>query len=321
VKALIKYLKLDNQQLLPTAENTQASKWICVEAPTEQEIAELISTYNLPRDYLTDVLDDQENARYEGLFQKKLEQPVLMLLRYPKASVSPSGYMQLETHPFAIILTNTGQVITVAQETTDFIHFLLKQTFIATAIPVEEQLILQLLWHISLSFNMYLKELTKQTEKLEGELQVATENSQLYQLMDIQKSLVYFESALTANLDVLNRLYKAELFNNPQHHLPHLHDVLVETQQGVTSTRIQLKLVDNISSTFSAIVSNNLNNVMKILTSLTIVLTIPTIIGGVFGMNVKLPFAEQENAFWWIFAITAFLCIFTIRSLKKKNLL
>ena len=70
--------------------------------------------------------------------------------------------------------------------------------------------------------------------------------------------------------------------------MPFLRDILIELEQGLNTTKIQLKLVDNISNTFSAIVSNNLNNVMKILTSLTIVLTIPTIIGGIYGMNVKL---------------------------------
>ena len=94
---------------------------------------------------------------------------------------------------------------------------------------------------------------------------------------------------------------------------------MIELEQGLNTTKIQLKLVDNISNTFSAIVSNNLNNVMKILTSLTIVLTIPTIIGGIYGMNVKLPFAEHEYSFWIIFAITTLICIISIRIFKEKE--
>ncbi|MGK0552297.1 magnesium transporter CorA family protein [Enterococcus faecalis] len=318
---MINYLTMKNQQLVTVNQPSTDVKWIRVEHPSEEEITQLITTYNLPRDYITGALDAQENARFEGLYQNQQEQPLLMLMRYPKASVSPSGYMQLETCPFAIILTNNGQLLTVSDDTADFAKLLLTQTFVSSTISVEQTLFLQLLWEISLSFNLYLKELTKQTAKLEGELQVSTENSQLYQMMDIQKSLVYFESALSANAEVLKRLYRIKLVNDPKEHLPHLHDILVETKQGLTSTQIQLKLVDNISSTFSAIVSNNLNNVMKILTSLTIVLTIPAIIGGVFGMNVKLPFAERADAFWWIFIITVVLCVWAIRSLKKKNLL
>lgn len=79
--------------------------------------------------------------------------------------------------------------------------------------------------------------------------------------------------------------------------MPFLRDILIELEQGLNTTKIQLKLVDNISNTFSAIVSNNLNNVMKILTSLTIVLTIPTIIGGIYGMNVKLPLQSMNIPF------------------------
>lgn len=102
--------------------------------------------------------------------------------------------------------------------------------------------------------------------------------------------------------------------------MPFLRDILIELEQGLNTTKIQLKLVDNISNTFSAIVSNNLNNVMKILTSLTIVLTIPTIIGGIYGMNVKL-LLQSMNILWIIFAITTLICVISIRILKKKNLL
>lgn len=318
---MINYLKIENRRFTPSRTDTEDTVWLAVEKPTEEEIDHLVTTYKLPKDYITGVLDDDENSRFEGLHQNVLEEPALMLIQYPHATISPSGYTQLNTFPFAVILTTDGKVITVINNSADFIKKALSTEVPTIELPIQETLILYLSWQISTCYNRFLKELIKETNKLEGELKVSTENSQLYQIMDIQKSLVYFESAINSNLDVLNMLYSASLFKDPRAHLPRLHDILVETKQAATTTKIQLKLVDKISDTFSAIVSNNLNNVMKILTSLTIVLTIPTIIGGIFGMNVKLPFANREDAFFWIFIITTATCVFVIHRLKKRSLL
>lgn len=318
---MINYLKIEKGQLIPTHSDTNETVWISLEKPTEDEINQLVTTYKLPKDYITGALDDNENSRFEGLHQAIIEEPALMLLQYPHATISPSGYAQLDTFPFAIILTAEGKVITVINNSADFLNQIFTDPFPDSQLPIQETLILYLSWQLSTCYNRFLKELIRQTNKLEGELKVSTENSQLYQMMDIQKSLVYFESAINSNLEVLTMLYNARIFTDPRAHLPRLHDILVETKQAATTTKIQLKLVDKVSDTFSAIVSNNLNNVMKILTSLTIVLTIPTIIGGIFGMNVKLPFANREDAFFWIFVVTTATCIFVIRRLKKRNLL
>lgn len=318
---MINYLKIENGHFTPVKADIEDTIWLSVESPTNEEINELITKYKLPKDYITGVLDDDENSRFEGLHQNTLEEPALLLLQYPHATISPSGYTQFNTYPFAIILTTDKKVITVINKSADFLNHALTEPIAESELPIQELLILFLSWHISTHYNKFLKDLIIQTNKLEGELKVSTENNQLYQMMDIQKSLVYFEAAISSNLNVLNMLYSAQIFKEPRAHLPHLHDILVETQQAATTTQIQLKLVDKVSDTFSAIVSNNLNNVMKILTSLTIVLTIPTIIGGIYGMNVKLPFANREDAFWWLFVITAGTCTFVIRRLKKRNLL
>ncbi|MHC5227003.1 magnesium transporter CorA family protein [Enterococcus sp. LJL99] len=317
---MINYFKESNNIFLSEPSNSKEVVWISVNAPTAEEISQLIDQYQLPSDYITAILDDNENARFEGSYQQSPEKPILLLLQYPKKVESPSGYLQFDTFPFAVILTIDKKIITISKEIPPFIQQMDDCTRSPEEFSVQEELILKLSWHISHAYNHYLNQLIKKTNQLEGELQVSTENNQLYQIMDIQKSLVYFESALTANLAVWNLLYPEATETQPTHKSK-LHDILVETKQALATSKVQLQLVDKISDTFSAIVSNNLNNVMKILTSLTIVLTIPTIIGGLFGMNVKLPFSNREDAFWWIFIITLGLCIFVIRKLKKRNLL
>lgn len=323
---MIRYYTWKQDAFVEQNQEVEQAQWLSVEQPTETEINTLIAKYQLPKDYLTSVLDVKENSRLEGLDHNQLNMPVLLLLQYPSAIKSPSGYQQFTIFPLAIILTSDQKIITVTNQSVPFLDKLKHTTFsnqlaendsLSVALLVTLHLSLQ----ISLLFNQFLKQILTHTNRLEGQLKVATENNQLYQLMDIQKSLVYFEFALSSNLHVFQTLYEAKDALKPEKNFSHLHDVLVETKQALVSTKIQLQIVDKISDTFSAIVSNNLNNVMKILTSLTIVLTIPTIIGGIFGMNVTLPFANREDAFLWIFVITTSICIFTIYRLKKKNLL
>lgn len=318
---MITYLKRENQQFITEKEDTAEVKWLAVEAPSSKEIDYLISTYELPPDYVTSVLDDHEKARSEGNWHDISERSALILIQFPKASISPSGYMQLNTYPLSVIRTKENKIITITDQATDFIGKIKKEGLQGSKLSVHSTLLFQLLWEISKSYNGFLSKIITEIGHLEGELKIATANSQLYQMMDIQKSLVYFESALSENINVVKRLYDDREQPTTFDHLPHLHDILVEMKQGLTTTRIQLKLADQISSTFSSIVSNNLNIVMKILTSLTIVLTIPTIIGGIYGMNVKLPFANREDAFLWLFFITSFLCAAVIYFLRKKNLL
>lgn len=195
------------------------------------------------------------------------------------------------------------------------------QAFTENDLPANLNIFMQLLWQITFSYNTYLSTLQSQCDVLEKQLRVSTENSQLYQIMDIQKSLVYFKEATTANLTTLKTLVKNKTIQENHALKNHLHDVIIETEQSRTTARIQLKLVEQMNQTFSAIVSNNLNNIMKILTSLTIILTIPTIIGSLYGMNIKLPIAGRDDAFLWIILLMIFISIATAYYLKKGKFL
>lgn len=318
---MISYFSLENQYFKNQETDGKEVFWLCVENPTKEEIATLTKNYKMPADFMTAILDNSETSRSEELEQISFDRPALLLLQYPYAITSPSGYLQLNTFPFSVIVTPEKKIITVTNHKPAFMQEVITREYPRNDMSNSMNLLLQLIWQLSLSYNHYLMLLKTQSDKLEGELQVSTENSQLYQIMDIQKSLIYFEAATAANLKTLTKLNHTEVLTSNHAYKIHLHDVLVETTQALTSSQIQLKIVNQMTQTFSAIVSNNLNNVMKILTSLTIVLTIPTIIGGIYGMNVKLPLAERSDAFFWIFIITAFLCVGVIRYLKKKHLL
>lgn len=318
---MIHYYSFIHDQLEKQPKDSKNVQWIHIESPNADELTDLSSSYHLPMDYLTAVLDDAENSRYEGLEQSVFERAALLLLQYPHALVSPNGYPQYETYPLAIIFTPERKVLTVSKYPPIFFDELPEIHFHQNDMSIEMNLVLQILWKLVLSFNQYLKKIKHQLAILEGQIKVSTENKQLYQMLDIQKSLVLIESATKNNLVTLEHFSEISLLKRNHAIHNHLQDVLIETKQAVTSASIHLRLVSQITDTFSAIVSNNLNNVMKILTSLTLVLTIPTIIGGIYGMNVSLPFAQSKGAFWLIAIGTILLCLGAIRYLKKKNLL
>ncbi|MHC5269037.1 magnesium transporter CorA family protein [Enterococcus sp. LJL98] len=315
------YFTIAQQKLAAQTAADDATIWTHLSNPSAEEIHDLAKDYHVPQTYFTAILDDAENAREEGLQQANFDQAVLILLQFPHETLSPNGYIRFETYPLSLIITPDQKIITVSKQPPLFFQFLKEHLFPENDLQPAMNIFLQALWRLVTAYNHSLKKIKLQLDELERQIQVSTENKQLYQLLNLQKSLVLFEAATAANHKTLTVLAQTKKFKEQHAYHRHLHDILVEIRQAMTSVQIQLQLVEQMNTTFSAVVSNNLNNVMKILTSLTIVLTIPTIIGGIYGMNVSIPFAEHRYAFLFISLLTVFLCALAIRYLKKNNLL
>ncbi|MDT2756430.1 magnesium transporter CorA family protein [Enterococcus asini] len=318
---MIDYYALDGECLRKANKDGEDVSWIHLAKPTSAEITMVSKHYQLPKDYLTAVLDDVETARLEGDPKPDHKRPLLFVLEFPFVTTSASGYLQYNTYPLSLILLPDRKLITVSNHKPPFFDKLFNNPVKENDLTPKVNIFLSLLWELTFSYNRHLEEINQQVNQLEAKIRVATENESLYQVMDIQKSLVFFQESTSANYEVLKKLFTADSLDDRHSFRNHLHDILVETRQSMTTSRIYLKLVSQMTEMFSAIVSNNLNNIMKILTSLTIVLTIPTIIGGLFGMNVKLPFASLDIAFLLITLGTIVLCVAVIHYLRKKNLL
>ena len=310
------YITQDNKIL--EANETTPLHWIHVQNPTPEEILALSKEYEFPQDYLSAVLDNQEISRYEAPIQNELIKPILLLLQYPKEITSPSGFVQFEALPFSIILT-PKLLITSCKGDFNFRHELEKGRAFNSSLPITEKIAIQLAWSFSDLFNHHIKGIKYETDRLESELHLATENKQLFELMDMQKSLVYFDSALEQNLSVLQRTYESKIIMTTKEGSIALYDIIIETKQALASGKIQAELLGQLGSMFSAIVGNNMNIVMKLLTVITIILTIPTLVGGIYGMNVRLPFSNDTNAFWFLMFVILISSIATIWILKKKK--
>ena len=229
--------------------------------------------------------------------------PGLIVLRYPIEITNELGFRQFNTVPLTMILL-ADRVITIMQHPLRAFDDLAAQPLSSKP----EEFALEVLWLVLHQFVIDMDQLNDETKQIEGSLGKAAKNTQLYQLMAMQKSLVFFDAALEHSGNLLKSLRAGERFFTAAGYLRRLLDVEVEVVEAQTMVRITNKLLEQYSTAVSAIVSNNLNLIMKVLTSLTIILTIPTIIGGIYGMNVRLPFENAYWAFWWLIGGTAVLC-------------
>lgn len=145
---------------------------------------------------------------------------------------------------------------------------------------------------------MYLRQINKRSLLVEKSLYKSIRNRELFQLLSLQKSLVYFSTSLKSNETTLQKLLKLEMLKKYEEDTDLLEDVIIETRQAIEMCSIYSDVLSGTTDTFASIISNNQNMVMKFLTSVTIILSIPTLISGVFGMNVGgIPFADSRFGF------------------------
>jgi magnesium transporter len=149
----------------------------------------------------------------------------------------------------------------------------------------------------------HLKAIDKGIDQLEERLQQTPRNREVLELLKYQKSLVYFTTALRSDELLIERLQRSQLFKLYPDDEDLLNDVLIEIRQAIEMTSISNNILAQTVEAFSSIISNNLNRVVKLLTSMTIILTVPMIVASIYGMNVDLPFQDRQNAFWIVMCI------------------
>jgi magnesium transporter len=154
----------------------------------------------------------------------------------------------------------------------------------------------------------HLREINRNTEALEDQLQKSTRNREVLELLKYQKSLTYFSTALRSNEVMMERVQRTQIFNYYEEDQDLLEDVLTENQQAIQMTSIATELLSAMMDAFVSIISNNLNSVMKILAALTIVIALPGTVGTFFGMNVPLPLSDSSPiSFFTILGISVAL--------------
>jgi len=289
---MIQYFKnIDARTVeISTPEN---GAWVNITPPLKQsEFEQLSEELDIPLDFLTDSLDIDEKSRYE------LEDNVkLIVIKTPTEnnSINESDAYYI-TIPIVIILTH-NQILTVNSFDNAAINRFLN-TFHNRHPEKRNMMVLKIFEKVTMNFLDYLKEINQRRNILEQKLYDSNRNEELLYIMRIQKSLVYFLTALRSNELLLMKIERTNFLGLNEDEKEFLHDLIVDTSQALEMANVYTNILSSSMDAFASIISNNLNLVMKRLTSITIVLTFPVLVASIYGMNVEIPFAHSAHAFY-----------------------
>ncbi len=288
--------------------------WINMILPNEKEINLVADRLDIPVDFFKDALDDEERSRIE-----REDNNVFIIVDFPYITHDEAGFPIYETIPIGMVVTNDCFITVSLKETPiliDFYNNKVKGFFTNK----KTRFALQILFSISSYYLRYLKQINKKTDEIERGLHKSMRNKELYTLLALEKSLVYFTTSLKSNKIVLEKLLRLNHLKMYDEDKELLEDVLIETQQAIEMAEIYSTILSGMMDAFASVISNNLNVVMKFLTSITIILAIPTMIASFFGMNVELPFQHKPYAFWLILLLVVFLSSLTTFIFWKKKI-
>lgn len=275
--------------------------WINVVDPTPEELMKL-RELSVPYEFVTYPLDLDERPRVE-----REDGETMILLRVPYSQGAQAD-VPYTTIPMGVVMD--GQwIMTVCRHDHDILRELAGGRVRGLSTSKRNRFILQLLLNAANKYLAYLREINKAVDLLEDKLQMSSQNRELLMLLKYQKSLVYFTTALKANELMMERLHRSGFFRTYPDDEDLLEDVITENQQAIEMTNIASNILSSMMDAFASIISNNLNIVMKVLTSATIVIALPTLVASLFGMNVPVPMTNFPWAFPLILVVAVALSL------------
>lgn len=297
---LITY-KSSHDGILEITENFCKDSWINITAPSNEELKEISQLCNIPIEFLKDPLDLEESAR----IQYDVDTNCTLIINDFPIIVNDDQFDSYITIPIGIIL-GSDYIVTVCSQSGNFLENLIKKNVNTL---MKSRFALEILFSISTQYIEKLKRLNKQRLKIESNLRDSLTNKQLYDLMEIEKSLVYFLTSLKANADVITKLLRTNTVKLYEDDKDLLEDVIIENNQGIETTELYTRILNSITGSYSSLISNELNNTMKTLTLFTVFLTLPTLVFSFFGMNVILPISDNNRFSWIIIMIIALIFV------------
>ena len=278
--------------------------------PSEEEIEEIVSLLDIEEDYVLDPLDEDERARVEVDDGK-----ILIIIKYPK-KLGREEHVPYRTSSIGIIITPDKTVI-VSKEIVDF----LDKSLDAGKIDIKKRskMIFQLLHMNANVFLWYLKEIQREIDEIEEELNRSLKNKEIVELMKLEKGLVYFVTSLRSNEILLDRLLKGNVIPLYEEDRDILEDAIIDTRQAIDTANIFSDILAGMMDAYASIISNNLNIVMKVLAIMTIILEIPTVITSFYGMNVSLPLQKNPLAYLHIVVWSIVSIVLVIYWFKRKR--
>jgi len=290
----------------------ESGAWVNISPPLRQEeFHKLSEDLQIPLDFLTDSLDIDERTRFEEEDDVKL-----IVLKTPTEnnSFNESDAYYI-TIPICIILT-VDQIVTVNSFDNPAIKKVLS-TFKNRNTDRKNMMVLKIFEKVVQDFMAHLKEINQRRNVIEQKLYASSRNEQLLQLLQIQKSLVYFVTALRSNELLFMKLERTNFLGLDEAEKEFLNDLIVDNSQALEMVNIYTNILSSTLDAFASIIANNQNQVLKRLAVITIVLTFPILIASLFGMNVPSGFENSPYAFYLVailsFAIAVLVGWFVLR--------
>ena len=291
------------------------NKWINLVNPDDREVDKITSLTGIPEEYLKAALDEEERARID-----KDDNCVMVLMDVPIIEEDPENdYYTYGTLPMSIIHKDNYLVTVCLRENSvvnDFKVGRVKnvETFKST------RLTFQLLYAVSTKFLYYLRLINKASQRVQSTLEKNMKNNAILEMLDLQKSLVYFSTSISANDAVIEKLNKQNYLKKYEEDQDVI-DASIENKQAAEMCSIYREIMNGTMEAYGTIISNNVNDIMKFLTALTLVISVPTLIASLFGMNLGgIPGLNSPWGFGVVCAISLFLAVVAGIFLAKKKM-
>lgn len=311
------YHKVDDR--VHEIERAERDCWINVYPPFDTErLQALAEEIDVPYDFLADSIDINERSRYE-----EDEGVRLIVINTPienfdvKMTDTEADYV---TIPIGIVWTSE-LIVTISPQQNPVMEWFVHNVVRGLKPHERHRFILKILEKNNDYFLHYLNEINKRRYLIEKELYHSSRNQELSRLLNIQKSLVYFVTNLRANELVMNKLKRINLLQlaDDDEEVDALEDIIIDNSQALEMAGVYANILNGTMDAFASIISNNLNEVVRRLTSITVVLMMPTLLASLYGMNVRLPFADSEHAFFWVLLIGASTVILPVWILRRRR--
>ncbi|MED4227743.1 magnesium transporter CorA family protein [Neobacillus cucumis] len=310
---MLEIFKSSETRVLEQVDIVTKGCWVNMYAPTAEEINKVSNDAQVDVDIIKDALDDEERPRIE-----RDDGRVYIIVDFPYIVQDDSGLSVYETIPIGIILTEDN-IITVSLKDSPIIEEFRKNRVKDFYTFKKTRFALQLLFVISSYYLRYLKLINKKTNDIEREIHQSLKNKELYAFLALEKSLVYFTTSLKSNKVVLDKILRFNYLKMYEEDKDLLEDVIIEKTQAIEMAETYRSILSGMMNAFASIISNNLNIVMKFLTSITIILSFPTMVASFYGMNVDIPFQHARHSYAFPLILSAFLTSLTAFIFWKKK--
>lgn len=297
-------------------ENFEPGCWVAMTNPTAEELHEVATRYDIDATDMRAPLDEEERSRID------VEDNYTLILVDIPTIEERNEKDWYGTIPLSIVLCN-DTIITVCLEDTPVLTAFMDGRVRNFYTHMKTRFIFQILYRNATLYLNYLRIIDRRSDSIEQKLHEATRNKELIELLELEKSLVFFTTSLKANEIVLEKLLKFSAIKKYPEDEDLIEDVIVENKQAIEMANIYSGILNGTMDTFASVISNNQNSVMKFLTTITIVLSIPTMIASFYGMNVKsfsMPFADSEWGFPIVIGISLIISLIIAFIFRKKDL-